>query len=274
MSRNLPVMRVFALCLTTAAYCYPQAGESSKDVQAVQGLWIGSYGGGQRDGVTFQPAIAEMFIQGDQIEVYGYPSNVAGTFRVDPKAKQLEITASDDAGGKATMKTHSYAYQVKGDELTIIVGGKPSITFRKRDALQAPQANAQVELVTAEEINKAGDLLVTEFSELEAGRVRATYFEPRRRTLKTQQATVLVVQKTGCKKISLAEARDLIRRPMPVVVTYRQDDRRPPEDWRHLSKETGPAAPDGAAVGRTFSGLLQPGTLVFVLSAKENVPVP
>jgi hypothetical protein len=243
-------------------------------VQAVQGLWVGSYGGGQRDGVTYQPAIAEVLIQGDHIEVYGFPSTIAGIFRLDPKAKQMKIIASDESGGKSTAKTLSYDYRVKDDELSITDSGKPSITFRRRDAVQDALANAQVELVTAEGVNKAGDLLVTEFSELEAGRVRETYFELRKRSLKTQKATVLVVQKTGCKRISLDEARSLIRRPIPVVITYRQDDRRPSDQWYHLSKEMGAPAPDGEAVGRTFSGVLQPGTLIFVLSAKENVPMP
>ncbi len=274
MSRNFVGMQVFTLCLATIAYAYGQSKDLSKDAQAVQGLWVGSYGGGQRDGVTYQPAIAEVFIQGDHIEVYGYPSTVAGTFRLDPKAKQMNITASDPSGGKSTAKTLSYDYEVKGDQLTITVSGKPSIAFHRRDALQDPKANVQVDLVTAEGINKAGDLLVSEFSELEAGRVRATYFEPRKRSLKTQKATVLVVQKTGCKKISLEEAGSMIRRPMPVVITYRQDDRRPSDQSYHLWKEMGPAAPDGEAVGRTFCGVLQPGTLIFVLSAKENVPMP
>jgi hypothetical protein len=203
MSRNLVSIQVFALCLATIAYSYAQSNDFPKEVQAVQGLWVGFYGGGQRDGVTYQPAIAEMFIQGDHIEVYGYPSTVAGTFRLDPKAKHMKITAHDELGGKSTAKTLSYDYQVKGDELIITDSGKPSITFSRRDAVQNPLANAQVELVTAEGINKAGDLLVTEFSELEAGRARAVYFEPRKRSLKTQKAAVLVAQKTGCKKISL-----------------------------------------------------------------------
>jgi len=274
MSRNFVGIQVAALCLAAIACSYAQSKEDSDDARAVQGLWVGFYGGGERDGVTYLPAVAEVFIQGDHVELYGYPSTVAGTFHLDPKAKQMKITASDESGGKSTAKTLSYDYQVNGDKLTITDSGRPSITFTRRDAVQDPQANAQVELVTAERINDAGDLLVAEFSELEAGRVRATYFEPRKQSLKTQKATVLLVQKTGCKKISLDEARSLIRRPLPVVITYRQDDRRPSDQQYHLWKEMGPAAPDGEAVGRTFSGVLQTGTLIFALSAKENVPLP
>ena len=59
-----------------------------------------------------------------------------------------------------------------------------------------------------------------------------------------------------------------------VVITQRQDERRTSDQWFQLSKETGPPEPDGQAVGRMFSRILRPGTLVFVLSAKENVPMP
>jgi hypothetical protein len=274
MLRVLAGMLAFTLCLAIAAYSGAQPQEASKDDDAVQGLWIGSYGGGERNGVTFQPAIAELFVRGDHIEVHGYPSTVTGILRLDPKFKQMRISVSEESNGKSTTKTLSYDYQVKGNELTVTESGKTPITFRRRDAVQAPLANAQVELVTATGIDKAGDLLVTEFSELEAGQVRATYFEPRKRSLSTQKATVLVVQKTGCKKISLDEARGLIRAPLTVVIAYRQDDRQPSNRPYNLSKEMGSAAPDGEAVGRTLSGVLQPGTLVFVLSANENRPTP
>jgi hypothetical protein len=36
----------------------------------------------------------------------------------------------------------------------------------------------------------------------------------------------------------------------------------------------GAPAPDSDAVVQTFARLLKPGTLIFVLSARENVPVP
>jgi hypothetical protein len=274
MSRNTVGMLVIGLCVATISYSHEASKDSSKEVQAVQGFWLGSYGGGHRDGVRSLPGIAELFIQGDHIEMCGYPDTVTGTFRLDLKAKRMQITRSDESGGKITAKTLDYGYEVKGDKLTVTDGGKRSIMFLKRDVVRDPLANASIDLVTAEGINKAGDLLVTEFTELQVGQVRAPYFEPRKRSLKTKQATVLVVQKTGCKKISLNEARGLIRASMPVVITYRQDDRRPPDQWLQLAKEIGPPAPDGEAVGRMFSRMLQPGTLVFVLSAKENVPMP
>jgi hypothetical protein len=273
MSRNTVGLLFTVLSVSTISFSHEGPKDSSSEEQAVQGLWVGSYGGGRRGGVTYQPAIAELFIKGSHIEIAGYPSTVSGTFRLDPKAKKMQITCSDEPGGKATAKTLDYGYEVKGARLTV-TDGKRSVTFLKRDVLPDPLANAQVELVTAVGITKAGELLVTEYTELQAGRARVTYFEPRKRSLKTKQATVLVVEKTGCKPISLSKARGLIRGSMPLVIAYRQDDRRPSDQGFQLSREIGPPAPDGQAVLRMFSRVLQPGTLVFVLSAKENVPVP
>ena len=277
MARNLIGIIVAAFYI--APVCYSQdivPKDSPKDAQAIQGLWIGAYGGGAGDGIVYQPSIAELLIKGDHIEVYGRPDTVAGTFRLDPKAKRMQITPTDSSGGKPPAKTVDYGYEIKGDKLNLTCSDNQAQVFHKSDIVEDPLANAQVELVAAQGINGSGDLLVTEFTQLQAGRAHATYFRPQKQSLKTKGATVLVVQKTGCKRISLDEARGLIRNTVPVVITYRRDDGRPPEpvpsSW-HL-KEIGPPSPDAEAVARVFSRILQPGTLVFVLSAKENVPMP
>jgi hypothetical protein len=38
----------------------------------LQGLWAGSWGGGQRDGVVFQPVLAEMVVHEGKIEISGF----------------------------------------------------------------------------------------------------------------------------------------------------------------------------------------------------------
>lgn len=137
-----------------------------------------------------------------------------------------------------------------------------------------PLANAQVDLVAATGINEAGDLLVTEFTTLRVGQAGARYFRPEQRSLKTKEATVLLVQDAGLKKVTLEQARGLIRESTPVVVAYRGDDRPSPHQLHSLWQEMGPPMADSEAVGQTFARLLRPGTLVFVLSARENVPQP
>jgi hypothetical protein len=85
---------------------------------------------------------------------------------------------------------------------------------------------------------------------------------------------VFLVQETGLKKIAMAEARGLIRNTTLVAVSYRQDDQPLPPQFHELWKDMGPLPPDSDAVQQTFTRMLRPGTLVFVLSARENLPVP
>jgi hypothetical protein len=176
--------------------------------------------------------------------------------------------------GQPAPKTINYAYEIKGDKLTLIDSDKFSISLHRHGVAQRPLANAQTELVAATGINDAGDLLVTEFTVLRAGRVGATYLQPVNRSLTTKQAIVLVVQENGWKRIAVDEARRLIHEPTPVVVAYRHDDRPSLHQFHRLWKEMGAPAPDSEAVWRTFSRILRPGTLVFILSARENVPQP
>jgi hypothetical protein len=59
-----------------------------------------------------------------------------------------------------------------------------------------------------------------------------------------------------------------------VAVAFRHDDRPAPERWHWLWKVTGAPTSDSDAVRQTLSRTLRPGTLVFILSARENVAVP
>ncbi len=284
MLRNNLRMMAMAVCLVGVARSGavdrndPAANSSApvSDSKPIEGLWSGSWGGGDRDGVVFQPVIAELFIKGDHVELCGFrnPSRLTGTVRFDANAKQMHIIPTAGADGQSAPKTIDYGYEIKGDELTLVDSDRVSISLQKHRALQDPLANVNLELVAATGINDAGDLLVTEFTVLRVGRTGATYFQPENHSLKTKQSTVLLVQETGLKKVSLDEARGLIRKSMPVAVTYWHDDLPSPHQLHELWKEMGSPAPFSDAVSQTLSRTLRAGTLVFVLSARENAPMP
>jgi hypothetical protein len=250
--------------------------DSPSDPKGIEGLWSGSWGGGGHDGVVFQPVIAELLIKGDHVELVGFPQvgSLRGTVRFDASVKRMQITPTVEADSQAKPKVIDFTYEFKSDDLTITDNDKHSIFLKKRHTVDNPLANAKVELIEATGISETGDLSVTEYTVLQAGRVGTTYFQPQNRSLKTKQATVFVVQDTGLKKITIGDARGLIRKPMPVMVAYRQDNRPSPNQPHELWKEMGPPVPDNEAVGQTFSQILRPGTLIFVLSASENVPQP
>jgi hypothetical protein len=270
--------RIAAIALSLVFVVCPaqvSAGDAGGQVKELDGLWSGAWGGGQRDGVVFQPVIAEMFIKENHVELKGFPNvgKLAGTIRIEVATKRLRITPSTPAGQPAANEIE-FAYEIKGNNLTLSGNGTPSIGFGRRRVVQQPLANAQVELVAATGINDAGDLLVTEITELRAGQGNVTYFQPEERKLSTKLATVFQVQEAGMKKVTVDEARKLIGDATPVAITYRQDDRPMPQQWHELWKNTGTPAPDSEVVRRTFARLLRPGTLLFVLSARENAVQP
>lgn len=254
------------------------AGAESRDASdanLIEGLWFGSWGGGEINGVGYQPVMAELYIAGNHVELCGFrnASRLTGTVRFDASAKRMEVTPAAAAGGPRA-KAVVYTYAIENGKLTLVDSDKSSITLHRQPALRDPLANVRVDLVAATGINATGDLLVTEFTTLRAGRAGATYFWPMKWPLKTKQATVLLVQEAGCRQVTLDEARRQIREPTLVVVAYRHDERPKRHQLHGLWKEIGPPAPDSETVSRTFSRILRPGTLVFVLSARENVVEP
>jgi hypothetical protein len=244
--------------------------------KAIEGLWSGSWGGGGADGVVFQPVVAELLIQGDHVELYGFRDvrRLTGTVRLDARAQQMHITPEAELGGRSAPKAINYLYEIKGDELTLTGIDKFSITLQRYRVREDPLANAKVEFVVAGGINDAGDLLVTEFTVLRAGQAGTAYFQPANRSLKTKESIILLAQETGLKRITVDEARGLIRESAPVVVTYRHDNHPSPHQLHELWKDVGSPTPDSHAVSQTLSRILRPGTLVFVLSPRENVPLP
>jgi hypothetical protein len=252
-------------------------GDRQRDAKSLEGLWTGSWGGGGHDGVIFQPVIAELFIRGDHVEMSGFrdPAKVSGTFRLDTSAKQMHITPAAEEAGKAAPKTLDYHYEIKSDLLTLTAGDNFSIVLERQKVVESPLADMRVEFLSATGINDAGNLLVSKYNLLKAGQKGdAFYFQPIAYSLKTKSSKVLSVQTTGVTAISLDAARKLIRGTTPVVVAFVPDEVSAGPNLHELWKEAGSPRPDGQAASRMLAQIVRPGTLVFVLSAKENVPVP
>ncbi len=251
------------------------AADPAADPEALEGLWSGSWGAGQREGVIFQPVVAELFIRGDHVELSGFPGagKLEGTVRFDSRAKRMHITPKAAADGQSASGTLDYAYEIEHDELTLTAADEKAISLKKQLVATRPLVNAHVELILATGINDGGDLLLTEFHELRAGQAGAAYFQPVKRSLHTGQATIFQVQQTGSKRVTVDEARGLIREPTPVVVTYRQI-RMPANQLHELWTNLGQPTPESEAARQTFARIVRPGTLVFILSPHNNVAAP
>ena len=263
---------IVALLFAGLAFADEPTLNPPDDAKKVEGIWSGAWGGGDRDGVVFQPVLAEMVIQGDKVELSGFRNadRFSGTIRVVGATRQLRMTSKN--GDPPITKVLDYTYEIKGDTLTLIDSDKIPVQLHKQRVESNPLANARVELVAATRINEAGDLLVTEFTVLQAGS-GPIHYQPENRSLKTAQATVLVLQEAGLKKVTVDEARGLIRKSTPVVVAYRNDDQLPLQN-HGLWKNLGSPQPDSEAVWQTYSRILRPGTVIFILSSRENIPQP
>jgi len=265
---------------STAANPSPTAlSENSVDASpTIDGLWSGTWGGGSPNtrGIVFQPVISQLFIEGDHVELSNFHEwrKLDGTVRFDNSSRKMLLITTTTERDQTTPKVISFAYDIQGDRLTLTALDGHAVSFTRVHAAQLPQANVQVEFVEAAGITDTGDLLVNTFTQLRAGRTGSTYFRPTRRSLKTNQATVRLLEESGWKNVAVAEAGKRIRKSMPVVVAYRDDDRQSPVQSSELWAETGPPSPDSEAVWHTLSSILRPGTLVFVLSSRENVPQP
>lgn len=270
------VLSVLLWQARSAGYATPPeaADDPAADPESLDGLWSGAWGGGERDGVVFQPVIAEAFIRGDHVELAGFPDigRLEGTVRFDSDARRMHVTPRAESGGEPAPASIDYAYEIKNDELTLTAVEK-AISLRKVLVARRPLVNAEVELVAARGISDAGELLVTQFAELRAGRAGDAYFRPMDRSLQTGQATIFRAQRTGLKKVSVDEARRLIQKPTPVVIAYRQIGM-PAYQSHELWTELAQPAPDSEAARQTFAQIVRQGTLVFVLPGRENIPLP
>ena len=251
------------------------AKESAEDAQVIEGLWSGSWGGAERDGVIMQPVIAELLVDGDHVELYGFRnvSRLTGSARLNTVTKRMLVTPTMVDGGQPAGKSREYRYEIAGDKLILSDSEGFRVSLERVPVARDPWGNVEVELVEATGINDAGELLVTKLTVLRAGEA-ATYLQPETRLLTTEGATVRVVQEVGWKHVTVDEARELIGDSLPVVVAFRGDGHPSRHQPHKLWKEAGSPQPDSDPVWQTFTRMLRPGTLVFILSARENIPQP
>jgi len=104
--------------------------EQAGDLKTIQGLWSGS-----RASVFFlgegiyhaEQAVTELVIQGDHVELKGFPggTRLTGTVRLDPGAKRMHITPAAEANGQPQAKAIDCVYELKADELTLTASQGP-----------------------------------------------------------------------------------------------------------------------------------------------------
>ena len=128
---NLRMMAVAACLVSGLIFNNLAAKDPASVPKSIEGLWSGPWGGGERNGVVFQPVMAELSIKGDQIEMLSLPNveRLKGTIRVDPDAKQIRVTPTSEPGGSLA-KAIVYSYDIQHGELTLTDSDGRKVHFR------------------------------------------------------------------------------------------------------------------------------------------------
>lgn len=277
-----PTLPLLALLLASSLVADEPAGggrpgpkNRTADARSLEGLWSGSWGGGNANGAVMQPVLAEMFLREGFVELSGFPrvGDAAGTARYDENAGTLQITPLKEFPDQEP-KVFTLTCRLDGDTLKLTTADNVAVTLLRRPVERRPLANVEVEFVAARGISAAGELLLTRYTVLRVGESFARYFRPSEGSVDTRQATVFQVGEVGLKKITIDEARGKIRAPTLVALAFHHEQRPLAGDGDRLGKSAGPLPPDSVEVTRTLARMLRPGTLLFIVEHSEKIPKP
>ncbi len=123
MVRSITRMTAVVVCLAGVASPDDTTPDNPPGAfRAIEGIWHGAWGGGEANGAVFQPAMAELFIEGDHVELHGSrdANRLTGTVRFDANAKPMHITPAAEPGGRPSPKSMTYCYSISKDALTLV----------------------------------------------------------------------------------------------------------------------------------------------------------
>jgi len=249
---------------------------SELEAQHYNGLWTGTWGGGESDGVVIQPVVTEVFIDGDQIEISHLRSfgRASGTVQIDETAKRFVVTAKETSKDEPP-KTVEYTYRQDRGQLQLTDADGITATLSRDVSAVNPLMQISVELVSIISINEARELTVEEFRTKGIIGTESVLYHPRQRVLPTKDATVLLVSEGEASEISIEDARKRIIPPAVIALIYRPEGLHPDTKTEDaLTKYLMSPPPDSNAVRRTLTRSLSPGTLVFILPKSASVPLP
>lgn len=258
------VLMIANFCSAEAAQLVSQA----KETKQFEGVWSGSWGGGETNGTVFQPVLADMLIRGDKIELSGFRAadRLCGLVKIDPATKTIKVTSAK--------KVIEYKYEATPKSLTLTDSDNVSVRLQKRELDLNPLADVRMELVTADGINDDGHLQIIEYSALKFRRTDAIYYEPMTRALRTTEANIFLCEANGLKKITIDQARRQHHPESPVAIAYRNDLDSASIESREFQIRLGSPQPDSEAALKTLGRTLRVGTLVFVFPVRLAISEP
>lgn len=246
----------------------------AEDIKQLDGLWSGSWGGGESNGTVFQPVIAELMVDGEKFELFGFRglNQAWGLIQIDPAMKTLKFTTAKAAD--APSKEIKYTYKHSEGRLTLFDAENVAIELNKVPLQTKPLVKVRMDILIAEGINEAGRLLTTEQSVVKVGRSTSIRYEASTVARKIDPLLIFVTGEDGMKKVSVDEARKLLKPSTPVAMAYRETDDQMLKWDIGLRHFQGAATPESDAGLQTLARALRPRTLVFVVSDLQALPEP
>jgi hypothetical protein len=290
---------MFRSLLLSVALCAAQQSVSQSadgsppahhdDLKILQGLWDGTipereetYG---KVSVRTRAQVVNLVIKGSHAEWTGLREIEDGIGVVEVatsgKRKSMRITKIVFEDGRSQTAALLVPYELANGDLILGEEGRTRRLSRV-NVEERPLAQTGLEFGAAKGITASGDLLLTRFAELDLTQGGPPLYQPTNSTvplhhrtragLSSEDAVVFLVHERRTDKITIDHARALLNNQTNLVcLTHRRaleirvnDPRFNPktnERWK-ASDTPDPASP---AVSETFTRLLKPGTLVFVL---------
>jgi len=254
-----------AVLFLLVSVCRADQDTNAVEAARFEGLWIGSWGGGERDGVVMQPVRAELIVHGSGFEAAGLRNlgSGRGSLHVNPGQKTV-VMEQIRAGRK---ESHSFRYAFSRDQLTLTDRENIDMRLERVKTEPNPFANLSVELVAARRFTAEGHLEVTRYTALRTGQRTDVVYRPATQVISLDGGRIYLIEAASVQELSITEARARIGEATPVVLAERP--LKLPGSGA-LIETTGAIAPDSPEGKRTLQRLFRPGTL-FVLVAESPI---
>jgi hypothetical protein len=282
-------MALFAVQPSVSQSGDQPAGAHHDDLKILQGLWDGTIPErvetSGKWSVRTRAQVVNLVIKGSHAEWTGLQEVEDGIGVVEVATSgnriSMRITKIVFEDGRSQTAALLVPYEFANGDL--ILGEKGRTRRLSRVKVEArPLAQTGLEFVAAKGITASGNLLLTRFAELDLTDGGPSLYQPTNSTvplhqrtragLSSEDAVVFLVHERRTDKITIDQARALLNNQTKLVCLthgrapefFVNDPRfNPKANERWKASET--PDPAGPAVSETFTQLLKPGTLVFVL---------
>lgn len=269
-SQKLPPSRPNDRPVDRAARELPE----SESPTVLDGLWSGSWGGGESGGVVYQPVVAHLAFEGTVVDLENFPGmqSLNGSFVFNRDRQTVALSARGSAESEPPEHIITLQYLPDRDVLSLAGAAGRSLVLHRETATGAVPGNLQLELLEATGINERGDLQVNDVARVSHRVFQKAHYRRLPRVVALAEATIVRVNGSDVSEVGIETARQQLVQPQPVALMFRvEGELREPAAPGQTAAQL-PSVDE--AVRSMLSRSLAPGTLVFLLPPQARIPQP